>query len=51
VIANGVQWARSVRPGRSLPTLLCSETDDFFNGHGYTGPIESHDEEADALAN
>ena len=34
---------------RALPTLLRYETDDFFNGHGYTGPIEAHDEEqADA---
>ena len=51
VIANGVQWAKSVRPGRALPTLLRYDTEDFFNGHGYAGPIESHDEEADALAN
>ena len=44
VIANGVQWARSDRPERAVPTLLRYETDDFFNGHGYTGAIE--DEEA-----
>jgi hypothetical protein len=49
--ANGVQWVKSVRPERALPTLLRYETEDFFHGHGYTGPIESHDEEADALAN
>ena len=42
---------QSDRP-RTLPTLLRYETDDFFNGHGYTGPIEAHDEEqTDALAN
>lgn len=45
VIANGVAWARSDRPERALPTLLRYETEDFFNGHGYTGPIE---EPADA---
>ena len=50
VIANGVAWVKSDRP-RALPTLMRYETDDFFTGHGYTGPIESHDEEADALAN
>ena len=48
VIANGVAWAKSGRP-RTLPTLLRYETDDFFNGHGYAGPIESQKEEqADA---
>jgi trehalose utilization protein len=45
VIANGVAWARSDRPERAVPTLLRYETGDFFNGHGYTGPIE---EPADA---
>ena len=51
VIANGVAWVKSDRP-RALPTLLRYETDDFFNGHGYTGPIEAHDDEqTDALAN
>ena len=29
----------------TVPTLLRYETEDFFNGHGYTGPIE---EPADA---
>jgi trehalose utilization protein len=49
VIANGVAWVKSDRP-RALPTLLRYETDDFFTGHGYTGPIESHEEEqTDAL--
>jgi hypothetical protein len=28
-----------------LPTLLRYETEDFFHGYGYTGPIESHEEE------
>ncbi|TDW65803.1 ThuA domain-containing protein [Kribbella pratensis] len=45
VIANGVKWARTDLPERALPTLLRYETDDFFNGHGYSGPIE---EPADA---
>jgi trehalose utilization protein len=40
VIANGVAWARTDLPKRELPTLLRYETGDFFNGHGYTGPIE-----------
>ena len=40
VIANGVGWVNSDRPERAVPTLLRYETDDFFNGHGYTGPIE-----------
>ena len=49
VIANGVAWVKSDRP-RTLPTLLRYETNDFYTGHGYTGPIESHEEEqADAL--
>lgn len=45
VIANGVAWAMSDRPERAVPVLLRYETGDFFNGHGYTGPIE---ESADA---
>lgn len=40
VIANGVRWVRSDRPGRALPTLLRYETGEFFTGHGYTGAIE-----------
>lgn len=39
VIANGVSWVRSDLARRS-PTLLRYETGDFFNGHGYTGPID-----------
>ena len=50
VIANGVAWVKSDRP-RTLPTLLHYETDDFFNGHGYTGPIESQEEQAHAPTN
>ena len=42
VIANGVAWARTELPRRSLPTLLRYETGDFFNGRGYAGPIEEH---------
>ncbi len=44
MIANGVAWVRNERP-RALPTLLRYDTGDFFHGHGYTGPIESHEEE------
>jgi trehalose utilization protein len=40
VIANGVQWAKSEFP-RSTPTLLRYDTEDFFNGHGYTGAIST----------
>ena len=46
VIANGVEWVVTDRPKREVPVLLRYETDDFFNGHGYAGPIESHDEES-----
>jgi hypothetical protein len=44
VISNGVAWVKSDRP-RALPTLLRYETEDFYHGYGYTGPIESHEEE------
>lgn len=40
VIANGVEWAVSDRPRREYPELLRYETEDFFNGRHYTGPIE-----------
>jgi trehalose utilization protein len=43
VIANGVEWAKTDLPQRSLPTLLRYETGDFFNGHGYAGPIGDGD--------
>jgi trehalose utilization protein len=40
VIANGVTWARSDRPERAYPTLLRYDTEDFFNGQGYQGPLK-----------
>jgi trehalose utilization protein len=43
VIANGVAWARNDRP-RAVPRLLRYETNDFFTGYDYTGPIATHDE-------
>ena len=46
VIANGVEWANSDRPERAIPILLRYDTDDFFNGHGYTGPIEDRGSDA-----
>ncbi len=46
VIANGVAWARSQRPERAVPTLLRYDIEDFFNGHGYTGPIGEREEVA-----
>jgi hypothetical protein len=35
-----VQWAKTVRPERATPTLLRYDTDDFYNGQDYRGPIE-----------
>ncbi|MFC4137929.1 MULTISPECIES: ThuA domain-containing protein [unclassified Microbacterium] len=40
VIANGVEWARTVRPERVSPVLLRYETEDFYNGQGYQGALE-----------
>jgi len=40
VISNGVQWATTVRPERSTPTLLRYDTNDFYGGQAYRGPIE-----------
>ncbi|GAA2093641.1 trehalose utilization protein ThuA [Microlunatus panaciterrae] len=40
VIANGVAWVRSDLPERAIPTLLRYETEDFYHGHGYGGPIK-----------
>ncbi len=40
VIANGVEWAHRGDLPRELPTLLRYETNDFYHGHDYTGPIE-----------
>jgi trehalose utilization protein len=39
VIANGVKWARTIRPERAEPVLLRYETGEFFKGAGYTGPL------------
>ncbi|MCP2031040.1 trehalose utilization protein [Okibacterium sp. HSC-33S16] len=39
VIANGVEWAVTVRPERTDPELLRYETEDFYNGHGYQGAM------------
>ncbi|MCT9625994.1 ThuA domain-containing protein [Pseudarthrobacter equi] len=41
VIANGVQWAKTERPERTKPTLLRYDTEDFYNGQGYQGAIQS----------
>lgn len=43
VIANAVEWTDTDLPERAYPTLLRYETDDFFTGHGYTGPIEDEE--------
>ena len=45
VIANGVEWVKSDRAERAVPILLRYDANDFFTGHGYTGPIEEHDSE------
>jgi hypothetical protein len=39
VIANGVEWALTVRPERTDPVLLRYETEDFYVGHGYEGAM------------
>ncbi|WP_037569170.1 ThuA domain-containing protein [Phaeacidiphilus oryzae] len=41
VIANAVEWAKTDRPERTLPTLLRYETGDFYRGRGYTGPMDN----------
>jgi trehalose utilization protein len=41
VIANGVEWVRTVRPERATPTLLRYDRDDFYNGHGYEGAMHN----------
>lgn len=41
VIANGVTWARTVRPERATPTLLRYESGELYTGQGYRGPIEA----------
>ncbi|AQP48834.1 trehalose utilization protein ThuA [Tessaracoccus aquimaris] len=37
IIANGVRWARTLRPEREIPVLLRYEEEDFYNGRGYEG--------------
>ena len=39
VIANGVEWARTVRPERTDPVLLRYETEAFYAGHSYEGAM------------
>ncbi|MDS2173262.1 ThuA domain-containing protein [Nesterenkonia sp. CL21] len=48
VISNAVQWAVTHRPERTTPTLLRYETEDFYTGHGYAGPMDSDAEEVRA---
>jgi len=40
VIANGVRWATSDRPERAYPELLRYDTDVFFAGRSYSGPMQ-----------
>jgi trehalose utilization protein len=39
VIANGVEWARTLRPERTDPILLRYETEAFYTGHSYEGAM------------
>jgi trehalose utilization protein len=39
VIANGVEWARTLRPERTNPVLLRYETEAFYTGHSYEGAM------------
>ena len=39
VIANGVEWTRTVRPERTDPVLLRYETEAFYTGHSYEGAM------------
>ncbi len=41
VIANGVEWAHTLRPERTDPVLLRYETEDFYVGHDYQGAMEN----------
>jgi trehalose utilization protein len=41
VIANGVEWATTVRPERAAPILLRYDRDDYYNGHGYGGALKA----------
>jgi trehalose utilization protein len=40
VISNAVEWAVTDRPERAVPTLLRYDTEDFYNGQGYSGPMK-----------
>lgn len=40
IIANAAEWAVTDRPERTSPQLLRYETEDFYTGHGYQGPLE-----------
>ncbi|KJQ53450.1 ThuA domain-containing protein [Microbacterium sp. SA39] len=40
VLANAVEWAKSLRPQREIPVLLRYEKEDFYNGRGYEGAME-----------
>ncbi len=39
VISNAVEWAVTYRPERTTPTLLRYETEDFYRGRSYQGPL------------
>lgn len=41
VIANGVEWAKTLRPERTDPTLLRYETEEFHIGRGYEGAMHN----------
>jgi trehalose utilization protein len=41
VLANGVEWAMTLRPERTTPTLLRYEREDFYNGRGYEGAMHN----------
>lgn len=43
IISNAAQWAVTYRPERSTPTLLRYETEDFYTGHGYAGPLKAEE--------
>ena len=41
VIANGVEWAKTLRAERVTPTLLRYEPEEFWTGHGYQGAMHN----------
>ncbi len=41
VLANGVEWAKTLRPERATPTLLRYEADDFYTGYDYEGAMHN----------